>query len=852
MCRARLSTAVAASDFLTESDARTRAARVSEVSYDVRLELRAGAEDYRGEVGVDFSLEGAGESLRLDLRASALEQLTVNGRPVPAGCFDGARILLPPETLLEGPNRVEARYRNAFSHSGNGFHRFVDPEDSREYLYTDFEPFFAHRMMPCFDQPDLKAVFRVSVVAPVGWMVIGNNPAQSAEPEGDAVRHVLEPTPPIPTYLLFLAAGHFVAFEDEGADIPARLYVREAMTRYVQAGELFGLVRAGLVFFQDYFGCPYPFRKYDQVFVPEMNLGAMENPGAVSINEVFLFRREPTRRERERRAEVILHEMSHMWFGDLVTMRWWDGLWLNESFATYVSHVALAQATEFVDAFEDFLFSLKQWAYWQDQLPTTHPVAGRVPDTNVAASNFDGITYGKGAALLSQLAFFLGPDQFREGLRLYFERHAWGNTELSDFFDALGRAAGRDLSEWSRIHLETSGVNELAPVLELSGGRVAACKLEQLPGNGDRRVRPQRLEVALYTLTPDGELELRQVEPVTVDGGLTPVAGLEGAPAPAFLWANHGDHAYVRVMLDEASLRFALERMERIRDGLTRRGVWLTLWEMMREGRLAPRDYLEAFLRHAPREPDMAIVQLLARNIGRVLGEYLTDNHDALKACVHDLGWDRLLDAPPATDAQKVWCDLAADTAFVPAALARLEALLDGRQPIPGLELDPERRWKMVVRLCAYGRPGASERIQAQLALDGSAIGQRQAFKARTALPELESKQRAWERFTGDAAASLEELRAGMEGFHWPHQATLTSAFVDSFFEVIPVLRRQREPEVADAFAEHLFPRYLFERDVLQRTGAFIGSNRELPEDVYKPLANAADELARALRLREA
>jgi aminopeptidase N len=850
MCRASLSNAVAASDLLTEADARERAARVSEVSYDVRLELQSGSEDYRGEVGLAFTLTGASEPLRLDLRAAALQRLTANGQPVPAACFDGSKVLLPAAVLREGPNRVEVTYRNAFSHSGNGFHRFVDPEDSREYLYTDFEPFFAHRMMPCFDQPDLKAVFRVTVAAPSGWTVIGNSAIRSAEPEGESVRHVLEPTPPIPTYLLFLAAGHFVAFEDEGAEIPARLYVREAMTRYVPVGELFGLVRAGLVFYQDYFGCAYPFSKYDQVFVPEMNLGAMENPGAVSVNEVFLFRREPTRRERERRAEVILHEMSHMWFGDLVTMRWWDGLWLNESFATYVSHVALAQATEFVEAFEDFLFSLKQWAYWQDQLPTTHPVAGRVPDTNVAASNFDGITYGKGAALLSQLAFFLGPEPFREGLRLYFEEHAWGNTELSDFFSALGRAASRDLSEWSRIHLETSGVNELVPCLEVIDGRVSACGLEQRPGNGDSRPRPQRLEVAAYTLTLDGELELRQVVPVTVGEGLTPVPGLQGVPEPAFVWANHGDHAYARVMLDPTSLGFALERMDRIRHGLTRRGVWLTLWEMMRDGRLAPSVYLEAFLRHTPLEPDMAIVQLLSRNLGRVLGEYLPEQHHELKAAVHELAWARLLAAPPATDAQKVWCELAADAAFTPAALTRLESLLDGRQTIPGLELDPERRWKMVVRLCSHGRLGCRDRIEAQLALDGSAIGQRQAFKARAALPDAETKGQAWARFTSDAGASLEELRAGMEGFHWPHQAALTSQFVAPFFQALPALRREREPELADAFAEHLFPKYLFEREVLQRTGAFIACNRELPEDVYKPLANAADELARALRLR--
>ncbi|MBI4872612.1 MAG: aminopeptidase N, partial [Candidatus Riflebacteria bacterium] len=404
-----LAPAVAAAttvDLLTETEARARAAQVSDVSEDVTLTFTAGSRSFGGAAVLRFRLAGTGSALRLDFKGPAPKRLSVNGANLELPDHDGNRLLLPAAALRIGPNVVEVGYENPYDTSGVGVCHIVDPADGREYVYTDFEPFNAHRLLPCFDQPDLKARFRVTIEAPADWVAVANGPESARAPaSGGAVAHRFEPTPSLSTYLLFVGAGPYAVFSDPHCAVPSRLFARQSMKGHVDTRELFELIRHGLDFYREYFGMAYPFAKYDQLFLPEFNTSAMENPGAVTFNERFLFRHAPTTKERMERAEIVLHEMAHMWFGNLVTMRWWDGLWLNESFATYVGNLALARATRYKDAFEEFLTVQKSEAYRKDQLPTTHPVAGTVADTNAAFDSFDDITYGKGASLLKQLAF---------------------------------------------------------------------------------------------------------------------------------------------------------------------------------------------------------------------------------------------------------------------------------------------------------------------------------------------------------------------------------------------------------------------------------------------------------------
>jgi aminopeptidase N len=849
---ARAGEAAGPPDVLTESGARSRAARVSRVSYDLWIRLAEGSESYEGRARLRFDLAGAPAPLEIDFRSKGVRKLRVNGRDAGGGAASGVRLSLPAAELVRGPNTVEVEYTNAFDRSGTGVHRFVDPVDRREYVFTDFEPYYAHRWFPCFDQPDLKATFRLTVEAPRGWHVVSNGPATAASERGTRVTHEFRQTPPLPTYLMFLAAGRFAQFVDRRARIPSRIFARATMARHVDVQDIFDVTRRGLAFYERYFSTPYPFAKYDQLFVPEFASGAMENPGAVTFNERYLFRHRPSRLDRHNRANVILHEMAHMWFGDLVTMRWWDDLWLNESFATYMACVALAAATPYREAFDVFLQKQKARAYWQDQLPTTHPVSAPVPNTDTAFSNFDGITYGKGAACLKQLAFLVGEKAFREGLSDYFRRHAWGNTEIRDFFAALARAHGRDLSAWSAAHVESAGVNDLAVRLGLKDGNVSACTVEQSPDGATARLRPHRVELVAYT-RPKGAPGLTPVLriPLSIEGSSTPVPGLIGAPAPAFVWPNAGDQAYARVFLDPGSVAFARHHLDELPDGLVRRGVWMTLWEMVRDAKLSPDDYLATFAAKAPLDGDATLVEGLFGNVKHALGRYVGDRMDEASGAIHDAARRRLERSSPGSDLQKAWFELSADTAVSPEALAWLEALLDGRiRPPAGISLDPEKRWQIVTRLSVRGRPRARERIEAERKRDPTDLGEKRALTAEAALPDPVVKEAVWTRVLEDRKTSIDQISAAMAGFHQPNQSALSRAFVARFFESIPRILSAGEQELNENYVESMFPAYVVDAAVLSRAQAYLKDNPGLSDDLRKPLVNAADELARTLRIR--
>src|SRR5450759_5393675 len=452
-----------------------RAARVGPIAYDIRLELSAEQTTYRGEVRITFPVRGTAD-LFLDFRGGTIEHLEVNGMPVDRPERPGARIVLP-GPLLAPETSVRVVYENAYDRNGDGFHRFVDPVDGEVYVYSNFEPFEAHRLFPCFDQPDLKGTLAIRATVPAAWAVISNNPVEAVDAAPDGRRtHRFTTTPPISTYLAAVIAGPYVGVHAEHRGVPLGVWSRRSVAPFVDADEMFVITGQGMDFYADLVARPYPFAKYDQLFVPEFNAGAMENAGAVTFTERHVYRDPPTETQRLGRAETMLHELAHMWFGDLVTMRWWDDLWLNESFATYMGNDAQAEATKYTSAWVDFANGDKSWAASQDQLPTTHPIAADVPDVSTGRLNFDGISYAKGASVLRQLVAWVGEDAFFGGVRDYFAEHQWANASLRDFLAPLERHSGRDLAEWTREWLQTAGMNVLrAEISTTADGMIDRC-----------------------------------------------------------------------------------------------------------------------------------------------------------------------------------------------------------------------------------------------------------------------------------------------------------------------------------------------------------------------------------------
>ena len=835
---------------LTRTEAHRRAQRVSAVSYALDLALDAPEEGYRGKVVVEFDMERP-EATHLDYQGREVLDLKVNGATLSARGHRNHRIPLPAASLRAGRNQVEVRFASAYDNDGAGLHRAEDPVDGRSYLYTVFSPFDANRVLPCFDQPDMKATLDLRVTAPASWMVLAATPRTTTWDQGDSRVHVFAPTPRLSTYLFNLCAGPWASWRDPHAPVASRIFAAQSMREFVDTEELFRITRDGFEFFQRYFELPYPFEKYDQVFCPHFNWGAMENVGCVLHSDAMLFRHRPTLRERIDRADTLVHELSHMWFGNLVTMVWWNDLWLNESFATYMANLCLAEATEFgEEAWLHFALDIKSWAMWQDGLASTHPIETPVPDTDTTFTNFDGITYGKGAASLKQLAFHLGPEVFRRGVARYLRTHAWSNARCRDFLACLGAEAGMDLEDWERAWLRTSGVNTLRPLPTVKDGKLQALRIEQEAGNGDATLRPHRLELSLFSRPRGGGLELELVTPVEVRGARTAVRELEGRRAPALLFANHEDQAYARVLLDPASLKVARRHLSELPSPLLRAGVWQAAWHMVRDASTPPGEFLDLFVRQAAAETDAAVLHAAWVDLAMALGRYLPEAAAARAAAkLARLAWGRLGVVPPGGDLQSIWFDVAVALSRSPAQLARLEGALAGEALAPELDLDQERRWAVVTRLAVLGRRGVAARITGELERDGSERGHQAAYRARVALPELAGKQEAWERFLEDRKSPLGLLRSGMAGFWWPEQRELLRPFATRFFRDLERLEG-RSGFFLNAYMPTLFPTVLVEPGVLRQARAALKAQDGASMAIRRPLAEAVDELQRALKIR--
>lgn len=829
---------------LTRDEARDRARLLKVDSYAVELDLTQGEDRFESITTARFSAERPGTSTFVDLHGALVRKVTLNGTDLDVSAYDADKGRFPLDGLAESNElRIEADCQ--FMRTGEGLHRFVDPVDQKVYLHSQFETADAHRMYACFDQPDLKAAFQLTVKAPADWEVISNAAADSS----DDGLWVFPPTPVISTYITALVAGPYHKVTSEHDGIPLGIYCRASLAQHLDADNILEVTRQGFDFFHRVFGVRYPFGKYDQLFVPEFNAGAMENAGCVTFLEDYVFRSRVTDAVVERRAETILHEMAHMWFGDLVTMRWWDDLWLNESFATYMSVLCQAEATRWGGgAWTTFANVEKAWAYRQDQLPSTHPIAADIPDMQAVEVNFDGITYAKGASVLKQLVAYVGLDNFLAGVRDYFAEHAWGNTTLADLLSALERTSGRDLSSWSKEWLETSWVNTMRPSFTVKDGRFETFEVLQEAPADHPTLRSHRVAIGLYSMQ-DGKLQRTKRVELDVVGARTAVAELVGVEQPDLVLINDDDLTYAKVRLDERSLRTLVEGgITAFTESLPRALCWSAAWDMTRDGEMSTRDYVKLVVSGVATLKDITVLQTVLRQARMAVQQYADPawRPEGLRLLATELR-SLLGTAEPGSDQQLAYVQAFAPVAVTDEDLAVLQGILDGTAVPEGLSVDADLRWTLVGALVSGGKLGAAD-IDAELERDATATGERSAAQCRAAIPTPEGKAAAWDSVVGGALAN-HIARVTIAGLQDPNHPELLAPYREKYFAEVGRIYKEWTFDSAQTFAVGAFPALLIEQETVDAAERFLAEG-EHPQALRRLILEGADGVSRALRNR--
>jgi len=838
---------------LTRIEAQERRAIVETQSYDIALDLTRGPEVFGSRTVVCFgATEGA--STFIDLIARDVREITLNGTPVDASAFGDARIVLEG---LRAQNELIVDADCLYTNTGEGLHRFVDPVDGEVYLYSQFEVPDSRRVFAVFEQPDLKATFRFTVTAPAAWKVISNSPTpEPVAGDGGAAIWAFEPTPRISSYITAIVAGPYEATFSEltsasGAVIPLGVYGRKSLWQHLDAEYIFDKTREGFAYYEEKFGVPYPFAKYDQLFVPEFNAGAMENAGAVTFTETYVFRSKVTDAVKERRVVTILHELAHMWFGDLVTMKWWNDLWLNESFAEWASTIATAEATEWTEAWTTFNAMEKTWAYRQDQLPSTHPVVATINDLEDVQVNFDGITYAKGGSVLKQLAAWVGIDAFFAGVGQYFQKHAFGNTELSDLLVELEATSGRDLSGWSQKWLETAGVNTLAPELRVSDdGVISRFAIVQTAPADYPTIRPHRLGVGFYALEGGALVRTRNIE-LDVDGDLTEVPELVGERQPDLILLNDEDLAYAKIRLDPRSLTTAIDHLAGISDPLARSLVWGAAWDQTRDAEASASDYIDLVLRNIGAETESTTVRTTLAQLQLAANAYVApDKREAARVRVADGLWELAQDAEAGSDSQLQFVTAFASAAATPAQWETVRALRDGELTLPELEIDADLSWALLVSLAAGGVV-SSEQIDAALAADNTAKGGELAAQAKAALPTVEAKRAAWASLVDSADLPNTVVRSAALGFVHPAGIAALESFVQPYFDMLLPVWESRTYQIANYLITGLYPAPLASLALRDATRQWLASHTEAPAALRRLVNENLAGVERALAVQE-
>lgn len=841
---------------LTRLEAQERKALVDVASYNITLDLTTGDKTFASTTVVTFSAT-PGASTFIDALTRTVHSVTLNGTSLdPAVVSDGVRIQLDD---LQAENVLEVVADAEYTNTGEGLHRFVDPVDNEVYLYSQFEVPDSRRVFAVFEQPDLKATFTFTITAPSEWAVVSNSPTPQPELVAGATDKSIwrfAATPILSSYVTALVAGPYAVVRDEltssdGRVIPLAIYARKSLSEFLDSDYIFEKTKQGFEFYEKHFDYPYPFDKYDQLFVPEFNAGAMENAGAITFTETYIFRSKVTDAIKERRVVTILHELAHMWFGDLVTMKWWNDLWLNESFAEWASTLATAEATEWHEAWTTFQAMEKSWAYKQDQLPSTHPVVATINDLEDVQVNFDGITYAKGGSVLKQLVAWVGLEAFMAGVAAYFKKHEFGNTELSDLLSELEATSGRELASWSKLWLETAGVNTLRPEIEVDAdGAISSFAVLQSADPDYPTIRPHRLAIGFYNLDGDKLRRDHKVE-IDVEGERTDVSELVGLRRPDLVLVNDEDLAYAKIRLDEASLAVATEHLADISDPLARSIVWGAAWDATRDAETPASDYVTLVLNNIAAETESTTIRTTLTQLVTVARYYVAPSKRTQTIeRVGDSLWALATEAAPASDSQFQFVKFFANIASTADHVATLRGLLDGTVSLDGLEIDTDLSWELLEGLALNDAVGESE-IDAALEKDNTSNGQQAAARARAALPSAEAKHAAFSAMADSDKLSNVIVRGLTVGFQHVNDPSSLTGLVEPYFAALNDIWKSRSYKIAETFAQGLYPAPLASQDLVDATNAWLEANREVPALRRMVIENLAG-VERALRAQAA
>ena len=837
---------------LSRAEAADRSAHLKIHHYDVTLDVTTGEETFYSKSKVTFACSKPGYSTFIDAVGKRLISATLNGKPIEPGEFTGQSLFLKD---LQAENELIVEVEAIYSKTGEGLQRSVDPVDNEVYLYSQGETAFIRNMYPCFDQPDLKSTFDFTVIAPAHWEVISNNPVKNKSDVDGKKKWEFTTTPIMSTYITAVVAGPYAHVHDEyngKKKIPMGIYCRKSLFQHLDADEIFLVTKQGFEYFERVFGLAYAFDKYDQIAVVDFNWGAMENAGCVTFREELLvFRSKVTERMYNARANTILHEMAHMWFGNLVTMKWWDDLWLNESFAEWSSYLALVEATRFKNSWAGFNAERKNWAYRQDQLSSTHPIAADMVDIETVKANFDGITYAKGASVLHQLVAHVGRENFIAGLQVYFAKHAYKNTTLKDLLDELEAKSGRSLDSWVATWLQTAGVNTLRPEVKVSGDSYESIAIKQEPPlipAGSSELRPHRMAVGLYDLK-GSVLERRTSVELDVAGDHTSVDKLKGEKVADLLLINDKDLSYAKIRFDQRSIETLKSHLGKLNDNLSRALCWSAAWDMLRDAEISSSDFIDIAIAGLPGEDDITTVTALGNQLASAIEVYAAPkNRDLLREKIATVMGDLLEKAKPGSDFQLQFARFFASLAHTPAQGAKIRELLDGK--LNGLTIDADLRWHLLICLVERGLAGESE-IDAELQRDNTLTGQLARERCLAALPNIEAKERAFKTATENFEISNWMRLSAIQGFARPLHRDFHAKFIDRYFGLILEIYNTKSYEDSSNIIDLLFPSYVVSNETLSKTEAWLNSTgKDAHPTLRRHVLEAKDSLVRALKVQ--
>ncbi|MEZ4703679.1 MAG: aminopeptidase N [Bdellovibrionota bacterium] len=829
-----------------------RAGYVSNVSYDLFFSMGDQKETFQGNTLIAFDLEAIPENLTIDYRDGKINSIKINGDDAETTIGEYF-VSIPSKYLSTGKNTVEISYTGNYSKDGSGLYRFEDSKDHRVYIYSDFEPYHANRLFPCFDQPDLKATYTVQVEVPSSWKVITSVKQQKIQALSSGKSRWYFPTSkPFSTYVFALHAGQYREIKLNVPQVPSRLFVRESLAKYVDVTNWSTFTRQGFAFFQTYFDYPYPFEKYDQLIVPDFNWGGMENVGAVTYTERLIKRGTKTKQERMKLADVILHEMAHMWFGDLVTMKWWDDLWLNESFATYAAYLAAEKNTEFAkESWKKFLEDDKTWAYETDEKSSTHPIAASVDNTDTAFANFDGITYGKGSASLQQLSYLIGEEAFQRGVQEYFKTYAYKNTTLTDFVGTLDKQSSLDLSSWISEWIQSEGTNLVSSHTTCENGLITKMMLEQSANQGQKKVRQHRMEITLY----DEAMNAYEKTDLTYSQKITSVDSLIGKACPAFTFLNSNDKDFVKVQYGEKDVAFIAAHLSKLKDSLQRSMIWSTLWNMTRNAQWSVYQYSELVKNQLPLETDTTTIGTVAETVYGywrspqnslivLLPQDSQEQKEKRLTILTDLAemfWQKAKTSKATSDEQVIWFTAFASTAQTTEQFERIFGVLQGKVTLAGLALGQDLRWDLIQRLNETGIEKYYSLVTTEQKKDQTDEGVKAALACQAIRPVKATKELWLKKVaTEDGLTSAAMQNAVLQTILPVTQSELRKELQEEAYKTLDELAKSEKRDIAlEAFTSYALP-LVCDSQSTQRLHSFLKSHAEISETSKKNILDLA------------